>query len=536
MPVVINILSNSGVQESTVSNIVGLVNDCFKSNGMNVRLVVRKINTGVQLGGVSSGDLNPADFPLVDGNALTELAKLTGGKGVKITFARTPWIGKDTPGWSEHRVPSVCVKDRGTNRLSAETLFHELLHFVTLCSNYVIFGTNTANAAGHAPTNDAPWGAGNAMATREYRKGTGVTTNQIDKIKRDGVLDGACVTVTNNPTTTNAAAKQAEGFGSAKGSTNLQQATIPIEMLALSLQSVPPGTNIKGRITLKKEFPSSEAANVGYGIVFDIDDNPATGTNVEGFVGVERRFLAEVFWTPPFANLFGGVEDLMTGALTPLPSPPELLTGMLVCDADLPPTNFDHQIEFSIPTSLLNFIAPVVPAGAFSIDLSSNEPSERIPFVYYQNFQDTLPTLALEQNTATPGQPVPFAVSGLTSNLPFFIAVDGIVAYSNTLDASGGLIDSFIFPAVPPGDTCYVIAQDADGSFGFSVLGAVPEPVTAFLALVLALLGRFRQSPSCGTSPTSSSPRHMARCRTHAKRVASLNPPAPLSALRFARP
>ncbi len=487
VPVVINILSNSGANVANITNSIKLVNEYFKTNNWNVRFKVEKVHEDVTMGDDGDSNLTYAEGDAVVAAGRAELTNNFGGKGIKINVANTPWVSNTTPGWSVHRNPSFVIKDRITNSLTAQTIFHEFGHIVTLCGSYVLEGTNRANANGHAPSNDFSWGAKNFMAPSNWRHGVDVTSNQKAKVKTDGVLDGLSISVTNNPALTAAAVKRFLAFALFMRYYALAN---PYFFGSAMLRSTLEKQRIFGQLLLGGLFPQSSSAWVLYRLLFNADNSISTGPTIAGFPGIDRELRLSMLWEFGYPTLDAYVICYISGTTNVLPVTPEFHTAIRVAGSEQPSSNHNHVITFEVPKSMLLLTATEVPMGLVSQDARTLSILDSAPTIYYQEFWKMTPALVLQQNSAAPGELVPFEITGLKPRDSYTLFFEDSVFMSGALQPDGTATGTFVFPSVPLDTTYYITAQDSSGNFGFNVLTAIPEP--GALLLIFSIVGIFR--------------------------------------------
>ena len=89
----------------------------------------------------------------------------------------------------------------------------------------------------------------------------------------------------------------------------------------------------------------------------------------------------------------------------------------------------------------------------------------------------------------TPGSPYNISISGLKPNSTFSLLLDGNDVLDGTLDGTGSINTSFIFPAdMSNSDMHFLTAQDSTGEFAYDITCPVPEPGTIVL-LAAAMIG-----------------------------------------------
>ena len=499
VPIVINILKNSGVTEAAAKKAVEQASEALKQ--ANIKLTVVKTNVLAAndgddgSGGGTAGDavLTGAERAKVRETGGKEIETTENKKGLKITFAKTPQAESATnPGISVHRNPTVIVKELGNDAKNKQNIAHELAHALTLGPGHKIDATVTADGGGHAPDAAGKSGRENLMAPSDYNTGTHLTPDQIKTIADDRFLEKVGKTVKKE--LKNLGAKAEYQYGGITDSLNDQSASRPgfLDAFRAALSSERARTTIDTLLTLGGLFPDNALLKATYRLLVDTDANAGTGAVRNGFSGIEKEVVVQVeritFGGPLLIS--GQVTDTATSTSTPLPVAPKLLVGHELDNlAGASGVPVEHQFGFEIPKALLGLSADLVPIAFVTEDSSGSVPftadSAAFLFDALRFARDgTLTALATE---GFAGAPFPFRVTGLEPNSPFTLFLDEDAVFSGMLDALGQFEGSFIMPAVVP-DEYFLTAQDATGEFAFNVI-SVPEPGTvALLVVALAFL------------------------------------------------
>ena len=459
IPVVINILNNAGISASDAKKAVSAASKILGNANANLhmKLNVVGVHTGVTTGDAGAdGDITSmSELSAVMAAGGAEIAKLRGKKGFKVTFARTPIAGIPAPGVSRHRDPTLVIQKRSADNLAQTGIImaHEMGHMLTLGP-----GVAGGNAGGHSsdPTN--------IMDPVEPPGGnTKFTDDQAHEICTNGLpANGRTVTV-HSPGQKNQQQYGAEMdlIGDVVGGDS------HFDLYRLSLNSEVDFDTIQGVLALAGTIPTNLPVDATYLLLFDADNNSASGVSVGSFSGIEREVRIRVTGdgSGPL-NVSGTVVDLVAGGTeTPLPSRPQLFQEPIL-DAG-PSTPLQSQLVFSLPKSLLNLTADDVPVFATAQDSSGVH--DTMSLIYKQKAFAEDPTLTLDRERATVGLTLPFVIQGLTPGSTFDLLLGDDSVFTGLLDASGGFSGNLLVPSVPPG-TYFLTAQDAAGEFAFNII------------------------------------------------------------------
>ncbi len=498
IPVVINILKNSGANEADAKKAVEEASKILKQ--AKIKLTVVKVNTltnndgddGSGGGTAGDGELTKEEFKKVIEAGNKEIENTDNKKGIKITFAKTPYVPVPTsPGAAIHKEKTIVVKDRGNVASTGETIAHEIGHALTLNKGHKIDDQTNANNGGHAPNKPGKSGKENLMApngANGWRTGTNLTEAQIKELQK--ILEHRGKTVKQD-TSVSPGEKRKQQHGVKTDDLGDQSGNAYFDLFETSLSSESDRDTINTLITIGDLFPSSGLVNSTYRLLFDTDANSTTGINEAGFLGIDREVQILIQGDASIAPFLvsGLVIDHTSGGIsTPLPYTPLLEIGDLLFDADQPGESLKNQLLFDIPKSLLSLSASEIPIGIVSQDPFGVKDTSSLSFDLLRWTKDS--TLTLFQGVANPGELVPFSISSLTPNSPFNFFIDNQLLFSDILDFSGGFSGSFEFPSGLSDDFYFLTAQDSTGEFAFNKIHpSVPEPSTILSLLALGTLG-----------------------------------------------
>ncbi len=134
-----------------------------------------------------------------------------------------------------------------------------------------------------------------------------------------------------------------------------------------------------------------------------------------------------------------------------------------------------HSLRFNILKSEVGPLLTDQPVGVNSADFLFNIFDETPSFIFDGDAWMAQPTLTINQEFASEGDSIPFAIVGLTPIAPFDLSVDEFVVLSDTTDGNGDYSSSFIFPQVEVGRH-FVTALDNNDTFAFSALQSFTIP------------------------------------------------------------
>ena len=301
IPVLLNLYTNSNITPAEAVGAIKAASKILEQAGL--KLVVVKTNNppGAGNGDNGDGDITNGEVPGMETYGGQEVTNTPAGKGLKVSFVRTPLTTSTTPAWSIHREPTVVVKNRGDTNNTGQSIAHEIGHIMTLSHAYVIGGTNVADGSGHAPNVPGPNGRGNIMAPSNYRNGTHLSTNQIDEIRSNRWVRGLC-----NRQFTNAFPALAEQIQFAYSVDPLHDAFGPgtgeaeafYDLYQVALISAADAQDVHAEITVSGPLIDNGLVDATYTLGFDTDANVETGILFAGHPGVDRIVSIHVNGNP----------------------------------------------------------------------------------------------------------------------------------------------------------------------------------------------------------------------------------------------
>ncbi len=481
IPVIVNIYASSTTKDKA-KEAIEEANKILKQAG--VKLVVVEVNNPP--GGDNGDNDNNGEFTGKEGDKARtfggkELKKLKNQKGIKISFANKPSSLTNTPGISIHRNPTILVKDRGDKAKTAETIAHEIGHVMTLGSGHKIDKTTKANKGGHAPNKPGNNGKDNLMAPREYRTGTHLTPDQIAEIRKQWYVHGKCAAQWKKAFP---AIPFEMGFGGQtdermdQNSTKSQyqdqsqdSAQLIYDLGEIILTTLKDSSNIDAQLTVLGVLPENEEINATYALGFDTDANSATGITYAEQEGIDKivRIILKGKKSLNTFSIIGEIEETISNIIIPLPQVPIIETENEFLDSDEPSIAVATSLLFSIPKDLLVLSAPEIPiivsAGNDELIIDTTK------FIFdLERWLDD-PTLKTSGNgIPKPGQPYPFAITGLEPNSSFNLFLDDTLVFSGTLDTTGSIEGEFIFPSnFSNREIHFLTGQDNTGEFAYNI-------------------------------------------------------------------
>jgi len=287
IPVVVNIYPNAGVNSTQIGQ--DLVNANKVLSKINAKAVIVKQNTITGIGSDNGGDdgsnggtagdgvLNDKELDKAFKFGAKEVAKLPGGKGLKISIVK-PGLMVDnttTPGVSIPGEPTAIVQQRASGSLTGATIAHEFGH---------IFGLD------HPDTGSAEDTPGDIMTPSNGGRDGFVNSGDADKgINNVGYTDGQIHTIDNTgylQSMSNQGATHSPGQkkhyqgGSVEddlNDTTPLNATGYLDIDHVRLNSLQEDNFTHGFLSLNGLYPASGRVNANYSLVFNTDANNATG-------------------------------------------------------------------------------------------------------------------------------------------------------------------------------------------------------------------------------------------------------------------
>ena len=510
IPTIVNLLKNSGATEANARKAIEEANKILKQS--NLMLNVIKVNKDVTDGGNDDGEITAAEDREVTKNGEKEIEATKNKRGLKINFAKVPYLPTPTsPGVSEHRLPVLSVKERQDGAafsatLTGETIAHEIGHALTLGPKHVIDPPKAqagppvvADAGGHAGTASAQppnlagnLGTGNLMAPSDIRKGTALTKRQIEEIQGGGMLGRVGKTIEKEKKQEGERRKEQHGTKADDLDDQSGNSAPHMDLSWTSLTSIVSAAKINVFQTLAGLFPASGPVNAVYRFLFDTDADGSTGLTLASFpsVGFEREVRISVSGDASIAPLsivgtvFNPLTNAVIGGVTNL----ALLLGEKLFDIDSVAVPNDNQIEFDVDKALLGLTAADIPVGVVTTD-GVTPLVDMAGFIFDTQQWLKDPVLRLFDGEVFAGDIVSYTISGLLANSPYDLLLDSNLLVSGMLDSFGAASGSFSLPGVAGNTSYFVSAHDATGEFAFNVL-FVSEPGGLVLVLV-GLAGLF---------------------------------------------
>jgi len=494
IPVIINILNNSGVDIDHIKDAIDVASDIHMRDKTNPRMfVIVKINDpapdpgggdGVKDDGnivkKYKGQLAILNESILQRNAgIKEVQDHLNGTGMKFIFAKdigaantTGGNSHTTPGYAWHKRPVIIVEQRLSVNLTGATIAHEVGHTLTLSGMNHTHPTATDG-------DDKNDEAGNIMNPSNAGRDAEVNANGTKNLGwsplQEAHIASHAPMVLNNwghkGTMESPGHKAEQQRGNSADVLGDSIGPPYTDIVKLSMSSEVDDHFIHTIIDVGGLFPETGAFNVTYSIQFDTDDNLATGFGP--FPGIDKEVKVLVFRNgmsgPP--NSYGVITDFNTFTNEVLLPYPQITLSEEVHDEVGETDIFDQQIQLDIPKATLGFTVSEVPGTLTSRDLfdpfAFTTEFDSTPFILDREFYLNTPTLTLFTQIAKPGDTIDYEIDGLTPNTSFDLSVDHTVVISATTNSTGDFIGNFVFPNIPEGFH-FLTAQDAAAAFAFN--------------------------------------------------------------------
>jgi hypothetical protein len=463
IPIVINLYKDSGISADDAKKAVEEASKILAQ--AEFKLTVVKVNSPFA-DGDTVVDWSTRGYDKVSEAGKKEIENTPNKKGIKVSFVKEPEKGDTNPGWSFHRQPVVCVKNRGTATKTGETIAHEIGHVLSLVGTYKIAEGVMADTSGHAPDKPGDNGNGNLMAPSNRRTGTKLSAAQIAEMQKERFKRGKCSTQFQQAFP---AQKEQQQNGARTDPNRDQDAAFDYQHLtSLYVWSLAGDTLVHAQLSTGGVLTGLVSST--YSLAIDSDNNSTTGVLYKLFAGTDYAVELTVSGSGPY-TVSGLVRRLSDGAVFPLPTPPEIAPGNLVPDSDGSVIHDFDEFLFDVPKSLIGLTSATgnIPIGLTSESNGTIIDQDRAIFDLNRWLED--PTLAtFGAGIPVPGTPYAFQVSGLQPNSAVNFFVDERTVFAGTTDSSGGLSSSFTFPSDLPSTTPHFLtAQDSTGEFAYSM-------------------------------------------------------------------
>jgi hypothetical protein len=360
VPVIINILNNSGVTEQTARDEVKKASEILMKQ-LKIKLTVVDVKMLDDADGQITSFEEYKKLQEAGNKELENNAKNPNKKGIKLLFSKgtlvkvaEPVAPREVGGISVHRQPTIAVtvgQVGGHTLRTGENIAHELGHVLTLGPNHPIDGPadnpTRAGRNGHPPSNvEGLSGTGNLMASdvgtaitdpadpsrdiiTAVRKGTDLGKFQKETVEKDGILDKIGKKVEKEPK--EPGEKRQQQHGTKTDERGDQKSPVHLDLFWTKLSSELGQPDINVLLTLGGLFPPAGALQASYRSLFDVDASELTGLKLADFpsLGFDREARITVSGDAALGPLTvsGSVLDPVTGAVLGSIVNPTLLVG-----------------------------------------------------------------------------------------------------------------------------------------------------------------------------------------------------------------
>jgi len=493
IPVIINILNNSGVDIDHIKDAIDVARDIHMRDKINPRMfVIVRINDpapdpggddGVKDDGnlvyTYTGQTNESEELKAINDGIREVQDHLNGTGMKFIFAKDIGAANNTgmgastsPGYAYHKKPVIVVEQRATVNKTGATIAHEVGHTLTLS------GLNHTHptAIDGDEEND---GDANIMNPSNAGRDAEVMANGTKNLGwsplQEAHIESHAPMVLNNwghkGTMESPGQKAEQQRGNSADFLDDSIGPPFTDIVKLSMSSEVDDPFIHTIIDLGGLFPETGAFDVSYGIQFDTDDDLFTGFGP--FPGIDKEVMVRVLREGPSGppSAVGIISDFNTFIDVVLLPYPQITLSEKVFDIIGETDIFNQQIQLDIRKSDLGFTVSSVPGALTSRDLPDpfafNTEFDSTPFIFDREFYLNTPTLTLFTQIAKPGDTIEYEIDGLTPNTSFDLSVDHAMVVSATTNSTGDYNGNFVFPNIPEGFH-FLTAQDAAAAFAFN--------------------------------------------------------------------
>ena len=219
--------------------------------------------------------------------------------------------------------------------------------------------------------------------------------------------------------------------------------------------------------------PEDQQVHTQFEMLFDTDNDVATGSTVGLFSGIDKILIIELAGTFPFSETYGTahsrLSDVASGKETALPAarvahvhkiidaiPPEKSRSFPVWDS----------IDQTVPLELLEIQADQVPIGIRAINLDTGA-TDLAAFVFAYNPWYS-PYVKINPSTAAPGAQIEFTGRRFTPHSTVRLTIGRVEILQEQADAKGHFVTVAPLPHVLTGDHLFR-GVDSKGTFHLTV-------------------------------------------------------------------
>lgn len=495
IPLKVNVLKNVTMSDDEIQKMVEEANKILKQAKVKLEFdKAKNINRDVDDGGNHNNQISEDELKKLWKAALDELKEKFGEeKGYKIYIADgvfkdgNPYGGL-TPHPSGEGNPETVTPVSAIKKTAGESapkrgrkLAHEIAHALTLGKNHCIDDNTKADDGGHSSNTKNLMYHSNTNGPFGAPSGTELTACQIMEICKGAKKWGKTKQREGDPVIT------IPDHRHGSWTDPLDDVTRPhIDLYFGTLFAENAGADLQCGFVLGGMHPAGVDVHTQLEVLFDADNNPATGIPIGSFSGIDQILRIHLTGQFPFLAPTGELRAELidaTGVSRPLAPG---LAGRTYEIADVEeeietPMTFDvvDYVRQSVPLPMLGPLAVHVPAGVRATDLASGETDE-VSFAFPFGAPYS-PLLEMSPLAGGGNEPLQLHGTGFTPLSNISLLVDDTEVGNAVSASDGSFSQTIFFPAAEAGDY-FVTARDEFRNFDFSVykvLQTTPALATA---------------------------------------------------------
>jgi len=473
--VLVNVLKDVEITDETIKNIVAEANKILKQAG--VKLEIKAIQRDFNDQGNNNDKIDSGEDSALDKKCVEELdGKVGKGKGYKVVFTDDIHGSATTAGLSPHD-PDTPVTYINPNLVKGDEgrgndLAHEFCHVFTLGRGHLIDDKDDTDKGNDERADDNGHAKDKKNLMYPYndgdkcKRGTELTPDQIDKIKKDAAKRAR------------AKVKSETSVGpkdSLHGSWRDQtDPGLPrhVDLIGGTLFAPDPGADLSCVLEMDGFFPDTPV-RAEYQLLFDTDNNASTGVSFGGpFQGIDRVLHVQVNGVFPFGGIGDSAVvqlwDPVANTWTPL-GPAVFERVVKISDVMAPPflpSFFDifDKIELPLPRAPLGPLADQVPVGAMSYDHGTAQLDEAPPVLVHTIPSPGAPEVSAAPLTVRAKDSVSVQAAGLSPGSIYHVLVDDMPVGTGTVMGDGTVATEVQFPTLPGGNYFLTVRDSTDRS------------------------------------------------------------------------